>query len=69
MAKPRTCPDCQSEMRPIKLINQDSGGCHGKVQYTSAEAKKGWCFYPVAGNVGGMMCSSCGRIVLYGEPS
>jgi hypothetical protein len=73
MADPgRTCPDCQSEMRSIKLL--DTTGehlSHVQLQYAAGGAKPEWLRgrYPIQGKVGAMMCPSCGRIVLHAEPS
>ena len=64
------CPDCQSEMRPIKLI--DSTGkyhSHRQLGYAAGEAERGWFLgrYPEEGKVAARMCPSCGRIVLHAE--
>ena len=73
MAERRTtCPDCESEMHPIKLI--DSTGeyhSHQELGYAAAEAERGWFFgrYSEEGKVAARMCPSCGRIVLHAESS
>ena len=66
-----TCPDCESEMRPIRLIvGGFSGESHKILLYTSAEAERSLIMkrYPEEGNVRARMCPSCGRVVLQAEP-
>jgi hypothetical protein len=69
MAEPRTCPECESEMHPIKLIDSHSSGEHVQPRYAAGDAERGMFLgrYPVEGKVEALMCSSCGRILLYGE--
>lgn len=70
--KTTTCPDCKSEMRPIKLV--DSTGehhSHQQLGYAAGEAERSWFFgrYPEEGKVAAKMCPSCGRIILHGKPT
>ncbi len=73
MAEHRTaCPGCESEMRPIKLI--DSTGeydRHRELGYAAGEAERGWFLgrYAEAGKVAARMCPSCGRILLHADPT
>ena len=71
MGEPRACPDCQVELHRIKLIDRHASGEHVQARYTAGDAKRGMFLgrYPIEGKVEALMCSSCGRIVLYGEPS
>jgi hypothetical protein len=67
MGKPRTCPDCKSEMCLIKLTD----GTLDKLGYAAEDATRLWPFgnYPVQGSVEALMCAWCGRITFYGKPS
>lgn len=64
-----TCPDCQSEMRPIKLISTGEFSSQKEVGYAVGDAEKTWFLgrYPKQGKVRAEMCRSCGRITLHGE--
>ena len=66
-----TCPDCESEMRSIKLVDNAGQGGDQKLGYAAGDAKHSRFFkrYPKEGKVGAAMCPSCGRIVLHAEPS
>ena len=72
MAQPRTgCPDCHTEMRPIKLI--DSTGenpMHQQLTYAVADSEQSWFLgkFKVAGKVAARMCPACGRIILHAVP-
>jgi hypothetical protein len=67
-----TCPDCQTQMYPIKLI--DSTGeyyTHELLGYAAGEAERSWFLgrYKEAGKVAAKMCPDCGRIILHAVPS
>ena len=66
-----TCPDCESETRPITLIDSGHSGVHRKLGYAVGEAERSWFLgrYAEAGKVDARMCPSCGRIVLHAERS
>ncbi len=77
MSEPRTaCPDCNTGMHPIKLINATHPGFgsdgirHVELAYSAPEAKASFFLgrIPMLGTVKGMICPECGRIVLHGEP-
>jgi predicted RNA-binding Zn-ribbon protein involved in translation (DUF1610 family) len=69
------CPDCQTAMVVIKLI--DAGKTtglelpHRELQYAAGDAApSGWTGrFPIAGVVRARMCPECGRITLHGEPA
>jgi hypothetical protein len=68
----RTCPDCQSEMESITLIDAaDVCRNHQQLAYAAGDAKRSWFLgrYAEQGKVGAQMCTTCGRIVLHGEVS
>jgi hypothetical protein len=77
MNEPRmTCPECETGMQPIKLVdatdrNFVSGGSgHVELAYSAPDAKASFftATIPMLGTVKGMICPQCGRIVLRGEP-
>jgi hypothetical protein len=75
VAPAQRCPDCDGELQPIKLFARTptkAGKVDGAViRYASAEAQRGkWlsATYDVAGKVRAVLCSSCHRIFLYGQP-
>jgi hypothetical protein len=64
-----TCPDCDSALQPIKLIDH-SIEPDRELEYATGDAQPGWFLgrFRVAGKVRARMCPSCGRIVLHAEP-
>ena len=63
----RTCPDCSQPLQPIAIVDRGDLDSQKPLQYRAADAKRGWFTgYPIAGNVEALMCSGCGRILLYG---
>ena len=69
------CPECETAMQPIKLIdattsNLSGGVGHVELAYSAPDAKPSFFLgrIPMLGTVKGMICPECGRIVLYGEP-
>jgi hypothetical protein len=75
----KRCPDCDGSLLPIKLfarteINTKLSSYYSDgdvIRYAAAKAERGKFFqwtYDVAGQVSAMMCSSCNRIFLYGQP-
>ncbi len=62
-----TCPDCDSKLTDIQIIDND--GPHGQaiLEYTVGEAQPSmWTGrFPIAGKVNAMMCDQCGRVLLY----
>ncbi len=73
--KKRDCPDCQQELRPIRIVDATERGSLGKgsvhvdLSYAThyAEASFFSGTIPTEGVVRGLICPQCGRIVLYGE--
>ena len=72
-----TCPDCNEELQPIKIIDATrrnpldfTGLLHVELSYSSIDAKPGF-FYDMKkeGTVQGRLCPKCGRILLYAGPS
>jgi hypothetical protein len=65
-----TCPDCQTQMRPIKLIDS-AYDTHELLGYAAGEAERSWFLgkYKEAGKVAARMCPACGRIILHAVPS
>lgn len=64
----RACPDCEAALQPIKLIDHTRSVIDAELSYTAGDARQGWFGgFPIAGTVRAMMCSGCGRILLYGE--
>ena len=59
------CPECESEMQPIKLIDCVVAGSQ-ELGYSAHDAERDWFtgYYPEAGKVSAMMCPQCGRIIL-----
>ena len=66
-----TCPDCETEMRVIKLIDRMGDDGHAEIGYAAGDAERGWFFgrYPEKGQVSAKMCPTCGRIILHGSTS
>lgn len=61
------CPECESELQPIKLIDcRDINEPSQELGYAAHDAQPSWFVgrYPEAGKVSGMMCPQCGRIIL-----
>jgi hypothetical protein len=77
MNEPRsTCPDCNSALRPIKLIDATEpmwhreGGLHVELRYAAEDAKPSFFMGTIKalGVVRGSICPACGRILLHGQP-
>jgi hypothetical protein len=63
----QSCPDCAEPLQPIAILDRADYNIPLPLQYRAVDAKRGWLGqYPIAGNVEALMCSSCGRILLYG---
>ena len=71
----RTCPDCDSTMHPIKLLDATNLGMgtegigHVEQAYAAINAEASWVTktVPKAGTVRANICPQCGRIVLHGS--
>ena len=70
-----TCPDCNAELRPIRIVDAAVPGLgmgglqHGELSYTAPDAKRSFFSGKIKseGNVKASLCSGCGRILLYAE--
>jgi hypothetical protein len=67
----RQCPECRAAMHEVRIIDkgdEHSFQPHGELEYTAADAKRGFwsAKFPVVGKVVAYMCQQCGRIALYG---
>src|SRR5262245_30972821 len=70
------CPDCETALEPIKLIDathlgmKSEGIGHVDVAYEAPEAKPSSFLAKIQqqGTVRGFICPTCGRILLYGVP-
>lgn len=65
----RKCPDCQSSMSPIQIVDDTVEGIglgsfnlarRKGLEYVGPDAK--------AGDVVALMCNRCARIILFGRP-
>jgi len=65
--KTTNCPDCETEMQVIKLIDNTALG-HTEIAYAAGDAKpdKWMAQYPKKGNLVAKMCPLCGRVLLFG---
>jgi hypothetical protein len=72
----RNCPDCETALQPIKLIDATSLGmgsdgiAHVEMSYATPEAEPSFFLGKIQrqGTVKGFICPTCGRILLYGVP-
>ena len=72
-----TCPDCDLEMHPIKLLDATGTGMggqgigHTELSYAAADSVASFFTrtVPRLGTVHARMCPECGRIALYGRPA
>lgn len=76
MSEPRkTCPDCDSELRPIKMLDATNLGMgtegigHVEQAYAAEKSEASWYTktVPKAGTVKAKICPNCGRIILHGS--
>lgn len=75
MNNTRSCPDCNTGMQPIKLIDATARSVgrgaldHVELAYAAPDAQASFFLrkVPALGTVKGSICPECGRIVLYGE--
>jgi hypothetical protein len=68
----RTCLGCDGELLPIVIMDYQHGRrLVGELEYRQADdARSFWTGrYPTAGPVQAFLCSDCGRIALFGQPS
>lgn len=73
----RACPDCATELRPVKLLDatavsfRSKGVAHVPMSYASIDAKPSlWVkAIPSEGTIVAMLCPECGRTLIYANPS
>ena len=65
------CPECDSPTRSIKIVDQAGEAGHSELHYAAVGAQKSMILgrFELAGAVTAKMCTSCGRILLYGKPN
>jgi hypothetical protein len=66
----RRCPDCQGDLQPICLIDRISDGRQRDLEYTAIDVQPDlWTgALPTEGRIEPFLCTTCGRILLYGWP-
>ncbi len=66
----KMCPDCNRPMTGIRLIDKAYSPKHTVLEYTATDAEREVWFgrFPIAGQIGGLMCEECGRVLLYAKP-
>ncbi len=71
-----TCPDCQGELKPIKLIGRGWENPISKIAadsdlgyYVEAETERSDFsgMYKAKGEIDSYLCSACGRIFLFAK--
>ena len=71
------CPDCNTEMQPIKLLDATDSGMggqgisHTELSYAAPDSVASFFTrtVPRLGTVQARICPNCARILLYGKPS
>ncbi len=71
-----TCPDCNEELQPIKILDATmpgyvyEGRCHIELSYSASDTKPSFFSHTIEkqGTVHGKICPKCGRILLYAGP-
>jgi RNase P subunit RPR2 len=71
-----TCPDCNEELQPIKIIDatspgpSDKGIAHVELSYSAPDAKPSFFSHaiPREGTIKANLCPKCGRVLLYAWP-
>ena len=64
------CPDCETEMQLIKLIDNGAPGfLQTEIAYATPDAKRdNWTGrFPEKGRLVAKICPSCGRVLLFGS--
>ena len=72
----RDCPECKIALRPIKLLDATNlglgfnGSGHVELSYAAPDATRSSFLGVIErqGTVRGLICPTCGRILLYGVP-
>lgn len=71
-----TCPDCEVELQPIKILDATSSGpcdtgiAQVELAYSTPESEKSFFLHEIKreGTIQGKLCPQCGRILLYAKP-
>ena len=70
----KSCPDCETELRPIQLLDAthpgwtSEGSQHTNLSYAAIDATRSFFGkIPKEGIVQAFLCGECGRILLYGD--
>ena len=71
-----TCPDCDEQLHPIKIIDATYPGAsregiqHVELSYAAVGAKPSFFTGSLKkeGTIRAMLCPRCGRILLYADP-
>jgi hypothetical protein len=72
----QNCPECETELQPIKIIDatspgpSDKGIAHVELSYSSPDAKPSFFSHAIKreGTLKATMCPNCGRVLLYANP-
>lgn len=72
--KRRPCPDCGTPLGKIRLSDgssNDAGGRDNAVCYAAEADDRGWFrgAVPALGQIAGLACPDCGRVLLFAVPS
>jgi hypothetical protein len=64
------CSDCGGRMYAINLINSGAPGGNQELSYAAADSEQSWMLgrFPIFGKIRAELCSTCGRIQLFGVP-
>lgn len=77
----RECSDCNGPLQPVRILDATQAGltlspekegfAHVTLSYASPESEQALFTgrIPRSGIVRGYICTECGRIYLYGEPT
>jgi hypothetical protein len=74
IAPPTTCPDCNSPLERIQVLEQTRAGWpprRAELTYAAGDAQASWIQggRPVEGVIRSWVCTGCGRVLLYAVPS
>lgn len=67
----KKCPDCDSAMTEIRVIDKAYHPSQTALEYAAGDAKRGkWLGnFAIAGEIKSFMCDKCGRVLLYAKPN
>lgn len=66
----RVCPDCHGTLDLIRIIDKGHFNFPGSLEYARIDAQPGFWTgsIPVEGKIDSLICTTCGRVFLYGSP-